>query len=112
MKIAIIGSRNVNPSMEVIRENITKNCSCIVSGGAIGVDTAARKYAEKNKIKFVEFLPDYKKYGRPAPHIRNREIFNYADMIVAFWDGTSRGTFSMIKAAKKSGKKLKVIEIE
>ena len=85
MKIAIIGSRNIN--IEDLTEYLPENVTEIVSGGAKGVDTCARNYAEKNKIPLKEFLPDYKIYGRGAPLKRNIEIIEYADMVIAFWDG-------------------------
>ena len=81
----------------------------IVSGGAKGVDACAVEYALKHEMKYTEFLPEYDLYGRSAPIIRNKEIVDYADRIVAFWDGTSKGTLSVIKYAKKKGKDCKVI---
>ena len=59
-----------------------ENVSEIVSGGAKGVDSCAREYAEKNKIPLKEFLPDYRKYGRGAPLKRNIEIIEYADGVL------------------------------
>ena len=56
----------------------------IVSGGALGVDTCARKYAEKAGIKLTEFLPEYEKYGRRAPILRNIQIIDYSDTVIAF----------------------------
>ena len=104
MKIAIIGSRNlkVNNLGEYLPIGVTE----IVSGGAKGIDTCAKIYALKNNIKLTEFLPDYDNYGRSAPIRRNVEIINYADVIVAFWDGTSHGTKFVIDNAKKRGKKV------
>ena len=107
MKIAIIGSRNVK-KIE-IGEYISKETTEIVSGGAKGVDTLAAEYARANGIKLTEFLPQYELYGRAAPIKRNEEIINYADEIIAFWDGDSKGTLSVIKYAKKINKPIKII---
>lgn len=106
MKVAIIGSRNLGViGLEnILPDNVTE----IVSGGAKGVDTCARAYAQTNGIKLTEFLPDYKRYGRGAPLKRNLEIIAYADVILAFWDGTSRGTKYVIDNCRKQGVPVKV----
>ena len=109
MKIAIIGSRNI------IIKNIDKYISIddeIVSGGAKGVDTCAAEYARVNGIKLTEFLPQYEIYGRAAPIVRNKAIVDYADKVIAFWDGTSKGTLSVIKYAEKIKKQCEVIICE
>ncbi|WP_317855155.1 SLOG family protein [Chakrabartyella piscis] len=99
MKIAIIGSRtltidNLGDNLgDYLPENVTE----IVSGGAKGVDTSAKAYAQANNIPCVEFLPDYKTYKRGAPLKRNLQIIAYADMVLAFWDGKSKGTGFVIK---------------
>lgn len=99
MKVAIIGSRNlgVTDLENFLPEDITE----IVSGGARGVDTCAREYALAHGIKLTKFLPDYNRYGRGAPLKRNLEIIAYADLVLAFWNGTSRGTKYVIDNCKK-----------
>ena len=101
MKVAVIGSRGlqVNDLEKYLPEETTE----IVSGGAKGIDTSAREYALKNGIKLTEFLPKYDIYGRSAPLKRNIEIIEYADIVLAFWDGTSRGTKYVIDNCKKMG---------
>lgn len=106
MKIAVIGSRNI--SVIDLKGHIS-NCEEIVSGGAVGVDSCAEKYAEENGLKLTVFLPQYERYGRAAPIIRNKQIVDYADKIIAFWDGKSKGTLSVIKYAEKTGKQCDVI---
>lgn len=85
MKIAVIGSRGlkVNDLGKYLPVGVTE----IVSGGARGIDTCAREYAGANGLKLTEFLPDYKRYGRGAPLKRNLQIIEYADEVLAFWDG-------------------------
>ncbi len=107
MKIAVIGSRNLFPSEEQIREHV----SCadeIVSGGAKGADTCAGYYAKKNGLKLTVFLPKFEIYGRAAPIMRNKEIVDYADKIVAFWDGKSKGTLSVIKYAEEKNRNVEI----
>ncbi len=106
MKIAIVGSRNI------IIEDMGKyisDCEEIVSGGAAGVDTCAAEYAKQKGIKLTVFLPQYDIYGRAAPIVRNKKIVDNADKIIAFWDGSSKGTLSTIKYAEKSGKPCQII---
>lgn len=106
MKIAVIGSRGLR--VDDLGKYLPENTTEIVSGGAKGVDTSAKEYAEKNNIKLTEFLPEYEKYGRGAPLRRNLQIIGYADEVLAFWDGTSRGTKYVIDNCKKQNKKVTV----
>lgn len=57
----------------------------------------------------VEFFPDYKRFKRAAPIVRNKEIVNYADKVLAFWNGQSKGTKSTIDFARKKGKPIEII---
>ncbi len=106
MKIAVAGSRNI---LRIDLAPHVRDATEIVSGGARGVDSIAAAYARQNGIKLVEFLPDYARYGRGAPIRRNYEIVDYADRVVVFWDGQSRGTLSVIKYAEKVGKPCEVV---
>lgn len=101
MRIAIIGSRGITVSD--IGRYLPRECSEIVYGGAKGVDTCAEEYAKKNGIKLSVFLPDYKKFGRAAPIVRNKQIVEYSDKVIAFCDGESKGTLSVIKYCNKKG---------
>ncbi|MBQ6846231.1 MAG: DUF2493 domain-containing protein [Oscillospiraceae bacterium] len=107
MKVAIIGSRNI--TVENLGDYLPENTTEIVSGGAKGVDICAREYAVENGIKLTEFLPDYARYRRGAPLKRNIQIIEYADTVLAFWDGKSRGTKFVIDNCEKIGKEVKVI---
>jgi hypothetical protein len=98
MKLAIIGSRGITELGDI------PECSTIISGGAKGVDQAAEQFAKKNDIPLVVYLPEYKIFGRGAPLIRNKMIVDVADFVLAFWDGKSRGTKSVIDYCKKQGK--------
>lgn len=106
MKVAVIGSRTLN--VENLGNYLPLETSEIVSGGAKGVDTSARSYARKNNLKLTEFLPDYAKYGRLAPLIRNTQIIDYAEMVLIFWDGKSRGSRACIEKCKKKNVPFKV----
>ena len=106
MKIAVIGSRNLK--VKNLGQYLPQDVTEIVSGGAKGIDTCAREYAQNNNIKLTEFLPDYDKYGRSAPLKRNVLIVDYADMVLAFWDGYSRGTKFVIDKCRECSKLVKI----
>ena len=99
MRVAVIGSRGlqVNDLGDYLPAGVTE----IVSGGARGVDTCAKNYALVHNLKLTEFLPEYSRYGRGAPLRRNITIIEYADLVLAFWDGKSRGTKFVIDNCKK-----------
>ena len=106
MKVAVIGSRGLK--VNNLEKYLPPETSEIVSGGARGIDKCAAAYAKANNIKLTEFFPDYANFGRQAPLRRNITIINYADMVIAFWDGNSRGTKFVIENCKKMKKKIKV----
>lgn len=84
----------------------------IVSGGALGADSLGQRFAENNWIRVKIFRADWVKHGKSAGPIRNRAMAEYADALVAFWDGKSRGTADMIKVAKKKGLAVRVVRYE
>ena len=112
MKVAVVGSRNfndrkrLNKVLNKIHKN--ENITVIVSGGAKGADILAEKWAVKNNIQTEIYLPDYEKYNRLAPLIRNTDIVNSCDMLLAFWDGESRGTKDSINKAEKFGREIRI----
>ncbi len=106
MRTAIVGSRSITA---VDIGKYVSSCDEIVSGGAKGVDRCAAEYARRNGLRLTEFLPHYERYGRAAPIIRNKEIVDYADRIIVFWDGNSKGALSVIRYAQKVGKACEVV---
>lgn len=103
MKVIIAGSRFIkdyNLVAEAIKEsgfNITE----VVCGAANGVDSLGERYAKENGIKLSYFYADWKGLGKRAGHARNEQMGNYANALVAVWDGESKGTKHMITYAKK-----------
>lgn len=110
MKIAVIGSRNL--TVNDLGKYLPKEVTEIVSGGAKGIDTCAKTYALANSIKLTEFLPEYEKYGQGAPLKRNLQIIDYADLVLAFWDGKSKDTKYVIDNCKKRNKSVRVLIIK
>ena len=109
MKLAIIGSRNC-PEIN-IEEHLKLIPDTIVSGGAKGADTFAMDFARQHGLKLIVFFPDYEKYGRQAPLMRNKLIVEECDCLLAFWDGQSKGTKFTLDYAKEKGKPVKIVQI-
>ena len=112
MKLAIVGSRSFN-NYNLLKDTINKydNIKLIISGGAIGADKLAEQYAKEYNIETKIYLPDWNKYGKKAGPIRNELIIKDCDIVIAFWDGESRGTLSSINIAKTLNKKLELIKL-
>lgn len=106
MKVAVVGSRSL--TIDNLGEYLPGETTEIVSGGALGIDACASNYALSHNIKLTEFKPDYSKFGKAAPLYRNKEIINYSDYVLVFWDGESRGTKFVIDECAKVNKKGKV----
>ncbi len=107
MRVAIIGSRNIPESaIEQVTEYLPHSTAQIISGGAAGVDTAAKALAKRLGIPFKEILPDYEHYGKRAPLVRNDAIIDQSDMVIAVWDGQSKGTQYVITECLKRGRRV------
>jgi hypothetical protein len=105
--VAVIGSRTFT-SYEFLKEKLrNETIGTIISGGAIGADTLVARYARENSLGLLELIPDWSK-GRAAGLMRNTQIIEKADRVIAFWDRTSRGTKDSIDKAIKMGKPLVV----
>lgn len=109
MKIGIVGSRTFNDYDKLLETmSLFNEAHClfdtIVSGGAKGADSAGEAWGKYWNIKIEKYLPDWDKHGKAAGFIRNQQIVDNSDMIVAFWDGESRGTADTIEKAKKAKK--------
>lgn len=101
--IAIIGSRSIN-NINLGLFTDPSHCGQIISGDANGVDTIAKNWAAANKIEYVEYKSNYKIYGNRAPLVRDEEMVNAADIIIAFWNGKSTGTLYTLRYAIKTNR--------
>ena len=108
MKVAVIGSRGLTVSN--LGDYLPEGTDEIISGGAKGVDASAREYANAHNIRLTEFLPEYDQYGRSAPLKRNISIIEHADLVLAFWDGQSRGTAFVIRKCREMNVPVKVFQ--
>ena len=106
-KLAIIGSRsftNYGLAIQIFQDYFIDKVDTIVSGGAVGADAVGRRISKDYLLKYIEFLPDYKQFGKSAPLKRNIDIVNTADYLLALWDGKSTGTKHTLGLAKQQKK--------
>ena len=110
MKLIVAGGRNFNDyeKLKSTLDNMVFNfgeVTEIVSGNAKGADKLGERYAKENNIPIKRFIPDWEGLGKKAGFVRNRQMGDYAKehkgMLVAFWDGESKGTKGMIDYAKQ-----------
>ena len=110
MKLAISGSRGLSVNLSEYIEALDFEVTEIITGGAKGIDQCAEDYANQHNLKLTVIRPDYKKYPyRAAPIIRNKEIVSKCDVLLAVWDGISKGTKATINFAKKQNKPVVII---
>lgn len=108
MKTIIAGSRSIADPETVAAavEASGFEIAEVVSGCCRGVDKLGEKWAEDRGLPVKRFLANWGKHGKSAGPIRNREMAEYADALIAIWDGKSRGTANMIEEAEKRGLKV------
>lgn len=104
MKTIIAGCRDLHDYNIVLRAVAKANMTIteVVSGGADGVDALGEQYARASGLAIKVFPAAWGKHGRAAGPIRNAQMAEYADQLIAVWDGKSPGTKNMIDLAKKS----------
>jgi hypothetical protein len=110
MRIAVIGSRTIT-DYDLVEKTILEHLkiseiSLVVSGGAKGADTLGELFAKKHNLETKILYPDWKKFGRSAGFIRNKDIINECDIVFAFWNGASRGTKNSLDIAERMHKKI------
>ena len=112
-RVIIAGSRNFN-DYELLKIVCNQLLSYIydeieiVSGEARGADELGEKYAMDKKFRLKTFPADWNRYGKKAGYLRNREMAIYADALICFWDGKSKGSEHMIDLAKEYDLKIHI----
>jgi hypothetical protein len=111
MKLLICGSRSITsyPVVATIISAMEYRPDEVIHGGARGVDTAAGQWAREHGAYERVFPADWDEHGKAAGMIRNREMVDECDEVLAIWDGKSRGTKHTIDYAKSTGKLTRVI---
>jgi hypothetical protein len=113
MGVIIAGGRTFN-DYDLLRQNCDEILGLevqieIVSGTANGADKLGEKYATEKGHQIKQFPADWDKYGKSAGYRRNAEMAKYSDLLIAFWDGKSKGTKHMIDLANQYGLKTKIV---
>lgn len=110
MKVVICGSRDCE-KLALIEKAVKESgfeITCVISGDARGADKLADLWAKNNKIDRVIMPANWEGRGKSAGIFRNLRMIEYADGVIAIWDGKSRGTKNSIETAKNLGKKLHI----
>ncbi len=113
MKLIIAGGRNFTDYQTLCKvcDNLLQDQTNIeiVSGAYYkGADKLGEQYAKERGYKITYFPAHWKRYGKAAGPKRNQAMANYADALIAFWDGKSKGTKNMIDLAKNRDLKVKI----
>ncbi len=123
LRVIIAGSRDFNDYellkrevLDIVRyDNRPKELVKIVSGGARGADRLGEQFAKEFDLKVKQFIPDWDSLGKRAGYVRNTDMAKFAcengnqGMLIAFWDGKSKGTKHMIDLAKKYGLEVHIV---
>lgn len=109
MKMLIVGSRSITDFD--LSAYIPKEVDTIISGGADGVDSLAEQYADTHRLSKYILRPRYDLYGRAAPIKRNEQMVDISDAVLVIWDGRSKGTQYTLKYAKKSNKRITLVQL-
>ena len=123
LRVIIAGSRDFNDydllkksAIDIFnKKTMLPDLSRIVSGGARGADTLGERFANEMGLEITRFIPDWDGLGKRAGYVRNAEMAKYSvedyndGMLIAFWDGKSRGTKHMIDLANKHGLEVHIV---
>jgi hypothetical protein len=108
MKVLVTGSRDWDDrsllfsTLDGYRSTIDE----IIEGCARGADQMAEEWARLHHVSLHHFPADWKRIGRAAGPVRNREMLaHHPDLVIAFHHDleSSKGTADMVRIAKLSG---------
>jgi hypothetical protein len=111
MRTIIAGSRTINDFFLVERAVLESGFRIteVLSGGARGVDSLGEAWARRNGVLVSRFPAEWERYGKQAGYIRNEQMADRAEGLIAVWDGCSTGTGHMIEIAKRRGLRVFVL---
>ena len=118
-KVIIAGSRGFS-NYKLLREQCNKflrekrktSNIIVVSGHARGADTLGEKYAQDEGFTLEIYPAQWKKFGKRAGYRRNEQMAEVSDALIAFWDGSSKGTKHMIDIMNEKNLLVRVVEYE
>lgn len=123
LRVIIAGSRDFN-DYSLLKDSATKiifsktiqsSLIKIISGGARGADKLGEQFANEIGLEIVRFPADWNGLGKRAGYVRNAEMAKFAvadgntGILIAFWDGVSKGTKHMIDLAERYGLKVHIV---
>lgn len=114
MKVIIAGSRDFDDYYFLAKEldmypiKITE----VVCGEAKGADLLGKQWAHRHDVNVSSFPADWTKHGKSAGPKRNMQMGDYADRLIAFWDGESKGTKQMIDYMIRLEKPVHIVYIQ
>jgi hypothetical protein len=120
LRLVIAGSRYFR-NLDFVEQHVTQyirdlyalgiHITEIVGGRAPGVDELGEEYARINGLQFKGFPADWYSFGRAAGPIRNREMADYGDFLIAFPRSDSKGTKNMITNGIKYCHDVRVVQV-
>ena len=127
LRVIIAGSRDFNDyskltssTNSILNEIISKIDDLdkirIISGTARGADRLGERFAKNNGYELSRFPADWALFGKRAGYIRNHKMANFAiqdgsyGVLIAFWDGESKGTKHMINMSIGTGLDVHIVK--
>jgi hypothetical protein len=116
--VLVCGSRKVadpGATRQAIdaRLSLLPTDATIIHGAAHGVDMWADGIAYSRGLKTRVFVADWEQHGRSAGILRNNLMLDLnPDLVIAFWDGESRGTKHTIEEAERRRIPVEIILLE
>ncbi|MBC7076226.1 MAG: DUF2493 domain-containing protein [Syntrophomonadaceae bacterium] len=114
-RLIIGGSRSfkdyelLKKECDLFLQDVKEDKIVIITGGTRGADKLGEKYADEKGFWKRSFPINFEKFGDDATYIRNEEMVEEGDALIAFWDGKSSGTKNLIELAKEKGLQVKIV---
>jgi len=112
LKVIMAGSRSL-ADFGLVLEGIKTfpyQITEIVSGGSRGIDLLGEDWAKQMKLPKTRFTANWKRFGQAAGPLRNSDMSEYADALIAIWDGKSKGTEDLIRKMQRREKVVHLLE--
>ena len=112
MKVIIAGSRELWLSEDEMAQAVADSgyqITEVVSGNARGIDRCGETWGYENDIPVKLFPANWDRYGKAAGVMRNQEMADYANALLAIWNGKSAGTRDMIARMRRLGKPVFIV---
>jgi len=110
VRVAIVGSRHfAQPERVTDYVSSLARGASIITGSASGVDAAATRAARAKGIPLQVLPAAFDELADASKSAaRNQRLVDACDVLVAFWDGASKGTRATLERALDSGKEVHV----